>query len=939
MPIAPRQPTPLYAALSRTILRVDAWVRSHGSRRLRWTTRAAWLLVAALGFVLLVGPVINRPLSFDDVIADASTATDQWIARSFSADYTVHRDATGRMRMDVVERIDAVFPEGVDGDGAERVILSQLEGHDLAPLVTGAEVDGEDVEPTVDRSATTTTIRLDTGETFTGAHEFVLRYTLHDVVYEEFDESTQLLTESFRWDVFGPSWPHGVAQSELSVTVPVGLADRFARVPSSGMAWLLLSDATTLAPDAETAESVTFRVSNDQNMPPHAQFWFTLDFVPGTFAMPPPSFLYLVQLVGPFVPLVLLAVAVLFAMAARAVAWGDARGRSWFVGQHQPDADVSPDLAARLWRAVTTSPLVAAIARFQQAPGDARARSGLVRAASRTGRLGGLPGAWRTYLGPPWQEQFTRGLRRVPRGFVRDSFIGAALALTVLQWGLVRQLSYQVPLSRYWWPVAIVIATMLLAAVVLALALSARPLTRRGAVAREHLMGLELYVERTRGAERSSLSDPLLPYAVMFSPARRARRLVRGLLRDEGVADQVREGPDFVTGPRLAVRAASVLTVVVAIALGAWVPMDLRGAPTDAVYEGDLPGDYGVFVHDFDVEAALAPGPEGRVVLTAEERLDVVVGANYREVPQVLRQWRDRVDGHDMRFTVTSVTVDGSDVPFDVGRLQGKALLQTRIPDEWPGEHEIVIRYEMADAVGSVSVDGDWRDQLRWTALDEGWDFAWTSPDDDVERIGIALRVPVEIARVSTGASGWLAGRYDEGGVRPFDSAEATAGEIVYREELLADEDGYWGTVAYNDLGVQLQFPDGTFGAPRHATWILTTVMGAVPLVLPTIYAVLASGLAVLGLILRRVAPARVSGGLLRDVVRWVPAGLTAAQLVTWLVISVEAAADHPLLSGIGIPMLISAGLSVWVLVATRRPALAKTKTTRRAADRRNAQN
>ncbi|HBS75284.1 MAG TPA: hypothetical protein DEB55_12980, partial [Microbacterium sp.] len=52
------RPTPLWALLSRWLLATEAWLRSHGGARLRWTLRGGWALVAAVGVLLLVGPVI-----------------------------------------------------------------------------------------------------------------------------------------------------------------------------------------------------------------------------------------------------------------------------------------------------------------------------------------------------------------------------------------------------------------------------------------------------------------------------------------------------------------------------------------------------------------------------------------------------------------------------------------------------------------------------------------------------------------------------------------------------------------------------------------------------------------------------------------------------------------------------------------------------------------
>ncbi|MCR2763312.1 hypothetical protein NQ152_07270 [Microbacterium sp. zg.B48] len=920
VPIENPRPTPLYAALSALLVRLEGWVRSHGSVRIRTVTIAFWAVVAATGAFLLLGPVLNKPLSLEDITSSASTATDTWIARSFAAEYTLLRDDHGRMRMEVVERIEAHFPDDVAESGVERVIASQFQGHDLALQITGARWGGAEIPVTVTRGATSATVGMDTGQTLTGDHDVELRYTLFDVAYPAVDDSTQLQEEVLDWNVFGPAWPHAVGHSALTVTLAPDLVDDFSRQPSGGIAWSILSDSATLTPDSQTPDAVTYTLENDQRMPPHAQFWFTFRFAPGTFLMPPESALYWLQVIGPFVPLVMLSVAVLFSLAARAVAWGDARGRAWFVAQYSPQKDVSAALAARISRAVLVAPLAAAVERFQGNPGDPAARRALVRETSRAGRLGNVPSAWTKYLtAPAWREQFTRGLRRVPRGFVRDSFLSAAVALTVLQWGLVRQLSYQFALSVYWWPVAIVCLTTVLAAAIAVLALTALPLTHRGALAREHLLGLELYLDQTASGERTSLRDPLLPYTVLFSPPRRARRLLHRLLAEEGIARQVRDDPEFITGPRLVVRAAAILSVAAALALNAWVPASSARPDDDAVYSGDFAGDYGMFVNVYETDATLIPEGE-RVRMEVSERLQVVVGSNYRDVPQVLRQWQDKVDGHDTRLTITSVTIDGAAVPFDQGRVQGMALLQTRIPDEWPGEHEVIIRYEMDDVIGAAYLDGGWHDQLRWTALNPGWKYGWSGVEDDVERIDLTLRMPARFAEAMTGASGWLDhAPWDEGvAVREFGAPESAADTVVYRAELQPDDDGWWSDSSY--LGARMLFPDGTFADANRAEWMLHVLADATVVIIPVTFAMIAVAAAIIGLVLAFRAPRRVEGGLWRDVVRWLPPWLSAAQVLTLFWATEDLGGDEPIFVLLVACLLVSAIMSFGVLMATRRP-------------------
>lgn len=920
--VPPRRQTPLYRGLSAWLLRLEAWLQSHGGMSLRWGIRGFWAVIAAVGVLLLIGPVINEPRTFEDITSSAGEATGTWIARSFDADFTLDRDADGRLLVDVEERITTVFPDDVDESAVERVIATQYEGHDLRLAVHGATLDGRAVTADVDAGATSSTITVDAGARLSGDHEVVLRYTLHDLAYPAQDPSSGQSYQLLEWDVFGPEWTHASAHSAYTVTVPHDLADAFAREPSGGIAWLLLSDAATLAPERETADGVVYELSNDQNMPPHTSFWFRLRFATDTFVMPPPSPLYWVQVIGPFVPLLLLLLCVPLALAARAVAWADARGRAWFTMQDEPRGD-RPGLDARLRRAWRTSALVDALVAYRAGP-DAGAARRLVRVARRTGRLGDLlaaPAAYRASR--EYRAQFTEGLRRVPRGFVRDGFIGAAIAVTVLQWGLVRQLSYQVPLSEYWWPGAIVLVTTVLAAIVLAVALAARPLTAEGALAAEHLRGQELFLDQTSAAGRATLRDPLLPYVVMFARPRTARRLVTGLLDEQGVSRDVTADPAFVTGPRLALRISAVAVFVASCLISFLTTASTRHGLDHFELLDDVAGDYGLYVSDVDIAAQLIPVSDGSLRLEVVETLQATVDENRSAIPQVTRLWRDQVDGHDQRLRVDEITVDGAAVSFEQSRLKGHAFVQSRMPEEWPGEHEIEVRYTLAAPASALHEDGRWIDQVRWTALLPWWETTWEGVDHEPTTLRIALRMPAAVADAVIGESGWLDELPHRAARPPVDGARTLDGDDVVLELIADREDEYepgslWpGASQY--VGVQLQFADGTVTATDHDEWYRNLAVVLVPYLLAPTLAVIAVGLALTGIMLRGAGSPRVAGGMLRDAVRWLPPWLTAAQLPLLGWASFDMYDDDPLLPVLLLSLAASAAMTIWVLVATRR--------------------
>lgn len=918
--IETRRPTPLYRALSRSLLWLEARARSRGPRGVRLTNLAVWLAVAAAGAFLLTGPVINEPRDLEDITSAASEAGDRWIARSFDATFHVERTDDGRMLLHVEERIDAVFPDGVEESGITRTLPSQYEGHDLRPEVTGAEIDGEPAAVTVRREATTAVLRWDAGSVLAGAHEFVVRYTLADVAYRALDPSTGRMQDLLEWDVFGPAWPQGVGSTSATIVVPRDLLDALERTPRAELAWTLLSDATPLTPDSETADTVTYVVDNDQNLPPFAQFWFTFRFADGTFSMPDPAPLYWVLVVGPFVPLLLLGVGLLFALAARALVWNDERGRAWYVAQYSPDPNVPAPVASRIMRQVLTAPLVQAIS-------DAHAGTGrplaLGRAAWRAGRPGDVVPAWRAYLSAPaWREQFRLGLRRVPRGIVRDVFLGAALALALLQLGLVRQLSHQIPLTVYWWPVAIVALTFALALVILFVALSARPLTRAGALAEEHLLGLRLYIEQTQLRERVTLRDELLPYVAMFTAPRRAGRLVWDLLARRGHRDS-RADYGLLTVPRLLVRALAVASVAGALVLAFVTPSpSLRERPEDVAYSGDLPGGRGWVVSAVDADARLERTASGAARLTVTETLGLFVEDDRDQLPQLMRQWRDTVAGHDMALDVSSVAVDGEPVPFDVVRRQDMAFLQTQLTDDWAGEHEVEIRYTLADAAAAVQRDGHWREQVLWTALNEGWEWAWSWQEEHtLQRVSATVRMSADLADAVEEGTGWLAGRSgDEIDVTRLPPGHRDGGDVAYRWMMAADPEDDWDVDANEDVGIRLVFAPGTFAGVDQRTWQVWEATRAAPTVLGLTLSTLAAGIAFLGLMLRGGGSERLKRpGMLRDVVRWLPPWFAASAVVVSFWRTIDAVDEDPLLPLLGIPAAIAVALAVWNAFVTRR--------------------
>ena len=947
---SPPRHTPLWALLSGWLLGAEAWLRSHGGRRLRLTLRGFWAAVALGGIVLLVGPVINPPLTLDDITGSAETVTDTWIARTFAADYRVERMPDGTLVTRVEERIGALFTDDTDENGIVRVLATQYQGHSLDPSDIEATMDGAPVEIDSSETPEQLTLAIDGEERLSGDHEFVLRYDLRHLAYETTDTATDKPVDLLEWDVLGPQWEQALAAIDVTITLPDEIDSELLRQPRGNLYWTIIGDGAWLEPEPDSPEGeVTYRFTNEQNIPPYADAWFTMSFEPGTFTMPAPSTLFWIQTFGPLAPLAFLLVTLLLAFAARAVAWSDARGRPWFVAQSDPPRGVSPRMAAQVLRAPLAMELADALfaTRKSTVEGTSRRRRNrraalepqrreLLLAAAlvarRTGTIGDRPRALSHYLrAAERREQLAEGIRRIPEGFVRDLFIAAPIALTIVQWGLVRQLSYQAKLAVVWWPGVFVLASTLIAAVIVGIAVRSRPLTRHGAIVKQYLLGVGVYAEQTRLLERGDLTEKVLPYAVLLAPPRQVGEkiveAVEGDLGETGVTRGWRTR-DFLTPPRLLIRFLSLLLVAGAITAVATLPDPYPRNQQYISYEGDVPGALWTKVNAIDIVGELSRTDDGRARLDVTESLEVAFEDGSSRVPQFAHQWPNIVDGQELDLVVSSVTVDGQDVRFSTSQADDTLLLTTRLVTALTGTHDIAVRYTVGSAAVAASEDGDTVDRVRWAALLDGWEYSsqWGS-DPSPDPLRIELRVSEELAALAEPA-GWITLDTDSAdrprdwkqSVVPFDSWLKAGESRVYELDLQKDEYGTWpDDLTRDDIGASMDFPEGTFAGPDQGALRVSGIIAVAPMFSVVTLAILALLLGFAGAVssVRKTAGV-FTNGVFRDAVRWLAPAATLAVLILFFWATADMVADHAALVPLGLSALAAVAGTVIGLVFSR---------------------
>lgn len=746
--------TPLFRWMAGVLTALEARLRARGAQPLRMLIRFFWLLITAAGLFLLLGPVINAPLDIDEIVASADIEEVDWVARDVDIDYSVQRAEDGRFAAEVTEAFTAHFLNDASASAINRAVVTEFHGHDVRFALRSATIDGAEAVVRIDRGPAMTTIRImpDGGQRLDGTHEVTLEYELHNLVTSRVDEATGRTVDEWSWPLFA-SWPQATAGIEASFTFSREVDDALIRAPRAYVGWLLLSATERLEAEAETAEWVRYSFSNDQNLPPNADFWIDASFAPGTFAQPPTTALFWVQSWGPLLPLGLLGVLLLFALAARRVVWADSAGRPWYLARSEPPGDLPPELAVRLLRRPWHAELIEALRvrphrkRSANPSADPGARSAfrdsteggiaarrerwlrhLAQAGRRAGRLGALPTvlAQRARWSSGNDPIVERGLRWIPDSYVRDTFLLAPIAITLVQWGLLRQLSHQVILTVVWWPLAFVLVSTALAILTVLAVRKPRPLTPEGAIALQELKGVDVYARATRLLDRGPLDDPLFPYAALFARPRRAGDAVtESAAREAGDADLAR---GWRTDRFVSASALGALAAALAILAGAvfWVSAQPAPYASDTAHVtrfDDLPGTFYTQVTGFEIEAELARGADGRAILHVLERHTVEFEGTGARVPQFAREWPSSRLGQDLGIEQVSMRIDGEEVPIREGE-QPAALSRyavTQLEEVLAGVHEVEVAYTLTNPVVAARNGPEDIEQLRWTA----WYFFW----------------------------------------------------------------------------------------------------------------------------------------------------------------------------------------------------------------------
>ena len=533
---------------------------------------------AAIVFGLMLVLLAGAPAAASVVTASAagsvvvpaaasvvSADVDDFTFESMTADYTLTRADDGTSRLEVVERIVAVFPETDQNRGIRRAIPDTYKGQPLRPeLVSVTDGEGAPRPAEVEDVDGEFSVVSRADDYLHGPQTFVIAYTLENVMWNFPDTGLE-----FYWDVNGVGW----AQPFGTVTARLHLAPALAAQLTGRMACYQGAQDTTdpcaSITQTQDADGTTVITAVATGLQPYQTLTMAVGFAPDTFALFDTGYL-----ASPFGWVQALAGlgavgAGVVAVRARRRQLADEPGRPTIIAEYEPpraiDALESAVLLGHTTKAIPAEVLEQAVAgsiRIVEGEkgmwGKAKLTAELVDAsrADGDGRMlldglfpKGVPG-----------EQYTFGTQDTRLSKVAQGILAAAA--TELQ---TRGLRRPVPAAVRVWPITIAVVAAAAAvalgfvaigsgtnavvplivmglSVVVAIAVigmcSRKPLTVRGAETRDHLLGLKEFIawaeaDRIRmlqspsGAERVpvDVNDPrqklalyekLLPYAVVF---------------------------------------------------------------------------------------------------------------------------------------------------------------------------------------------------------------------------------------------------------------------------------------------------------------------------------------------------------------------------------------------------------------------------------------
>lgn len=278
----------------------------------------------------------------------ASADVNDFTFESFDATYTLgrsHDAATSEVH--VVERIVADFPDYDQNHGILRAIPNVYQGFPLAPrVVSVTDGEGQSRPYSTSTNGDVLEVAIASDNFVHGAQTYVVDYWLSNVVLQP---SAGGSPQEFYWDVNGTGWSQPFGSVTARVVVPAILAPDLNGQTAcyegfDGSATPCETQAT--ATDADGAKVFDFGATN---LTASQTLTFAVGFEAGTFPMPDRGLM-----ASPFGVIFIASCAFFFLLVVillvlRVTRWMNARGRGIIVPEYEAPVGATPLLAGQIF--------------------------------------------------------------------------------------------------------------------------------------------------------------------------------------------------------------------------------------------------------------------------------------------------------------------------------------------------------------------------------------------------------------------------------------------------------------------------------------------------------------------------------------------------------------------------------------------------------------
>ncbi|HEX5394746.1 MAG TPA: DUF2207 domain-containing protein [Candidatus Saccharimonadales bacterium] len=152
----------------------------------------------------------------------AAQDTQNFTVTSFDAQYFLHRNTQKTSVMNVIETINAKFPDFDQNHGILRAIPKSYQGHTVSLSIESVKnAQGTAWKYTTSTDHDNTVLKIGDADVFVhGPQTYVIRYTVRNVINFQPDH------QELYWDVNGDQWPQSFGRVSATVQIDKNVADQ-----------------------------------------------------------------------------------------------------------------------------------------------------------------------------------------------------------------------------------------------------------------------------------------------------------------------------------------------------------------------------------------------------------------------------------------------------------------------------------------------------------------------------------------------------------------------------------------------------------------------------------------------------------------------------------------------------------------------------------------